>query len=89
MPGHRVAHDLGGAAEGGGMNDGIARAEYPLIAVEPSMRIPVSSHATNRARRNAASASSRLAAKRRCALEHVHQRALADLKAEQIAKHAL
>ena len=33
VAGHRVANDLGGAAEHGGMDDGIGRAEHPLIAV--------------------------------------------------------
>jgi len=33
VPGHRIANDLSGAAEHGGMNDSIGRAEDPLLAI--------------------------------------------------------
>ena len=90
MPGHRVTHHLGGAAELSGMNDGIARAEYPLIAVAA-----LDPHPGLIARHNlcAAQGHERIVAPggkdRRSALEHVHQRALADIQPEQIGKHAL
>lgn len=87
MPAHRVAHNLGGTAERGGMNDGIARAEHPLIAVAP-----LDPHPRLIARYNlrAAQGHKRIVAPggkdRRGALEHVHQRALADIQSEQIGK---
>lgn len=33
MSGHRIVHNLGGAAELGGMDDGLARTEHPLIRI--------------------------------------------------------
>ncbi|MBB6229211.1 hypothetical protein FHS79_003412 [Polymorphobacter multimanifer] len=72
------------------MNDGIGRAEDPLIAIATFDPHPglVASHdlcaAQDRKRIVAPGGKDR-----RCAFEHVHQRALADIKAEQVAKYTL
>jgi hypothetical protein len=77
-------------AEHSGMDHGIGRAEFPLIAVAA-----FDPHPGFVARHNlgAAQGHKRIVAPggkdRRGALEHVHQRALADIQPEQIAKHAL
>ena len=90
VTGHGVANDLGGAAEHGGMDDGIGRAEHPLIAVAA-----FDPHSGFVAGYNIGTAQDREGIvapggkDRRCALEHVHQRTLADIKPEQIAKYTL
>jgi hypothetical protein len=78
---HRVAHDLRAARERGGMDNGLGRTEHPLVGIasfDPRARLVA------RYDLGIAQGSKRLLApggeNRRCALEHVHQRALAELE---------
>jgi len=90
VPGHNVAHDLGGAAESGAMNDRIGRAEDPLITVAA-----VDPHSGFVACHNLCAAQGHQGIvafggkDRRCSLEHVHQRTLADIQPAQVAKYTL
>ena len=83
MSGHRVVHNLGGAAELGGMDDGLARTEHPLIRIaslDPHARLVAGDDFGAAQGRQGIVASG--GKDRRGAFEHVHQRALAELQAE-------
>lgn len=90
MSGHRVAHDLGRTAELGGMDNGLGRAEHPLAGIAP-----LDPHARFVAGDNISTAQGCEGAispgdEDRCrALEHVHQRALAEIEPQQVGKCAL
>ena len=90
MSGHRVVHDLGRAAESGGVDHGIGRAEHPLVriaAFDPRARL-IASHNLSSAQ-NPEGIGTLGGKDRRGALEHVHQRALAEMKPKQIAECTL
>ena len=74
VPGHGIAHDLGGAAEYGSMNDGIGRAKDLLIAIATFDPHPglVASHDLCAAqdRKGIVVPGGK---DRRCAFEHAHQ----------------
>ncbi len=90
MPGHRVVHDLGCLAELCGVDHGIGRTKHPLVGIasfDPHARL-VAGHnlcATQGHERIFAPGGK----DRRGTLEHIHQRALAELQAKQIGEDAL
>ena len=90
VSGHGIAHGLGGAAEYGSMNGSMGRAKNPLIAIATFDPHPglVASHDLCAAqdRKGIVAPGGKDG---RCAFEHVHQRALADIKPEQVAKYTL
>ena len=90
MSGHRVVHDPGGATEIRGMDNGLGRAEDPLVGIaafDPRARF-VASHNLGAAQNPEGVGA--FGGKDRCgALEHVHQSALAEMKPKQIAKCTL